>query len=787
MRLLTCLLFIMAALQCTAQTPTRGLVAYYPFDNNAIDKSGNRNDGEILGGIQTTDDHNGNACGAMTFDGQTAYISVPNSSSLQSIRSGFSVATWFKLSKPTANEARVVLFSKGSTGTNPKIKPGYHVEYQQNFNEATATLSFCCGFAEEDKNYAAHRIEYNQWYHLVLVQEEGWLNLYLNGKRVWQAMYNQSISVNDFALDIGRSLWQKPAYFKGSYDEYRIYNRGLSALEIMELYNYTPSTGSSNLLAMHVPADITHATDSGKCTGTVIYNEPTANVGCGKATLRLASGKASGSSFPLGTSTITYEARYNEQKEVGAFNITVGDSQAPVFEYAREVVAHTYDTAGATVHYLLGVSDNCGTFKSNRIAGPASGSHFPIGKTEVKYEAIDSFGNKSACSFIVNVIKDEQHIATKDTVPVHIVQARPAPKAEPIAEKAEPKPTAITTEKVKPEPKPLVAEKPKTEPAKTSAVPATSTIEKATPTTIVEATCGSDITRNNDAGKCGATVHYNMPKYKGQVLKLTDGIASNSLFPIGITHNSFSLVDVPGFVSSCHFNVKVADREKPEIDCPRDTIIMLSYNRKGIIYNYTPPKASDNCGIDSFIQTLGSAPGCFLPIGEHPFAFTAIDPSGNKTVCGFSVSVRVSGQAEKVEIPQQLDERLNMGGDTIKYEHEGEVGNCLLTMFVYDDGEEDGDTVSIVFDGQIVVDNQKLRLKENGPIRRQLALVSGNPNYIVAKAWNTGHTGLNTMRMDIYEGDISDEKHLRGKKPIVSKILHARPGQASGIILRCKW
>lgn len=789
MRLLATLLFSFAMLYSVAQAPLRGLVAYYPFDNNAMDKSGNRNDGEVLKGVAVATDRNGNACGAMAFDGNGGYVSVLNSQSLQSIRSALTVATWFKLDASTVNEARVMLFTKGSTGSNPKIQPGYHVEYLQNFNEAIGKVSLCCGFSADDKVYGTHRIEYGQWYHIALVYEESWINLYLNGKLIWQGMYAEPVAANDFALDIGRSLWQKPLYFKGSFDEYRIYNRGLSALEVIELYNYSPPADNADMLSMHVPMDIVQNTDSGKCTATVVYSEPTANVGCGKALLRLAGGKQSGSSFPLGTSTITYEASYGEQKEVKAFNITVRDSLPPVFEYAREVTAHTYDTAGTTVHYLLGVSDNCGNVNSERIAGLASGSIFPVGKTEVKYTAVDGYGNTSACSFIVNVIKDETPVVEKEAPIAERADARPVPaKLKPV-ETEKPKPevdkpiiskAAIPGAVAKVEPKPAVAE---------LARPAPQTA-KTVYTKGVDVACGTDLVKLNDAGKCGAVVNYNAPKARGQsvTLSLDSGLDANKFFPVGTTLNSFSATDAAGYVSSCSFNVKVRDNEKPVIKCPLDTIIMLSYNRKGIIYNYTPPNATDNCGVDSFIQTLGSAPGCFLPVGEHPFAFEAKDASGNKTVCGFSVSVRNSGAPERVIVPQRLDEKLNMGDDAIKYEHEEEVNNCLLTVFVYDDGEEDGDSVSLVFDGAVLVDHQKLRLKENGPIKRQIALVSGNPNYIVAKAWNTGRTGLNTMRMDIYEGFIENEKRdLRGKKPLISKILHARPGEASGIILKCKW
>ena len=35
-------------------SPTNGLIAYYPFNGNALDASGNRNDGSVLGGSFVT-------------------------------------------------------------------------------------------------------------------------------------------------------------------------------------------------------------------------------------------------------------------------------------------------------------------------------------------------------------------------------------------------------------------------------------------------------------------------------------------------------------------------------------------------------------------------------------------------------------------------------------------------------------------------------------------------------------------------------------------------------------
>lgn len=76
------LLFIFLNTYSIAQIPTDGLVAYYPFAGNANDESGNGNNGTTNGGISWgTDrfDKPGNAC---FLNGTDAYISAPNSSTL---------------------------------------------------------------------------------------------------------------------------------------------------------------------------------------------------------------------------------------------------------------------------------------------------------------------------------------------------------------------------------------------------------------------------------------------------------------------------------------------------------------------------------------------------------------------------------------------------------------------------------------------------------------------------------------------------------------------------------
>ena len=62
---------------------TDGLVVYYSFNGNAIDESGNGDNGTVLGAT-LTEDKPGNVDGAYRFD-RTGYIEIPANTFLLNI------------------------------------------------------------------------------------------------------------------------------------------------------------------------------------------------------------------------------------------------------------------------------------------------------------------------------------------------------------------------------------------------------------------------------------------------------------------------------------------------------------------------------------------------------------------------------------------------------------------------------------------------------------------------------------------------------------------------------
>jgi len=70
------------------------LVAYYPFNGNAVDESGNGNHGAIYG-ADLTEDRFGNENAAFWFDGISSFIEIPDSESLD-IVSEIAITGWIK-------------------------------------------------------------------------------------------------------------------------------------------------------------------------------------------------------------------------------------------------------------------------------------------------------------------------------------------------------------------------------------------------------------------------------------------------------------------------------------------------------------------------------------------------------------------------------------------------------------------------------------------------------------------------------------------------------------------
>ena len=74
--------FLVVHIACAQVNLNNGLLAYYPFNGDAKDASGNGNDGTPQNGAQLTTDRFGNPNSAYYFDGIDDYISINDNGKL---------------------------------------------------------------------------------------------------------------------------------------------------------------------------------------------------------------------------------------------------------------------------------------------------------------------------------------------------------------------------------------------------------------------------------------------------------------------------------------------------------------------------------------------------------------------------------------------------------------------------------------------------------------------------------------------------------------------------------
>src|ERR1035437_3615624 len=204
---------------------TNGLVAYYPFNGNANDASGNGHNANVQGTYQYLADGTLHLIGdGALFYSDGGYVSLPNYGNLNS---GFTVSIWVANETDHGNSIMAesyVYFDDNSGGNG--IWMGQHDFYvAQNNIEADFLFTIA---------------NYTPWKQLVLVYSPSNCAAYLNGAMVGST---NNVPSNPFPVvnsAIGRHWWaggaNSSARMTMDVKHFRIYNRALSVSEVQQLY-----------------------------------------------------------------------------------------------------------------------------------------------------------------------------------------------------------------------------------------------------------------------------------------------------------------------------------------------------------------------------------------------------------------------------------------------------------------------------------------------------------------------------------------------------------------------
>ena len=144
--------------------------------------------------------------------------------------------------------------------------------------------------------------------------------------------------------------------------------------------------------------------------------------------LAVACTPASGSTFPLGQTTVSCRAEDSSHNSTArTFTVTVVDTLPPLLHVPGTIQAT--GPAGAVVTFSVTATDSVDGAVTPTCS-PASGATFPLGQTTVTCSAQDAHGNKASQSFLVSVTAAPPPPAPDRTPPVITVPSPISTQAE---------------------------------------------------------------------------------------------------------------------------------------------------------------------------------------------------------------------------------------------------------------------------------------------------------------------------------------------------------------------
>jgi hypothetical protein len=211
-----------------ADPGTSSLVLLYAMEGNVQDTSGKGNHGTASGAPLYGSGPKGYGQ-ALTFDGLNDYVNVPIGTLLSTL-TNTTVASWINWSGTGGGWQRVWDFGTGTTNYM-FLTPAQATTGPMTFAIRTTAVA--------EKRFAAASSLPTGWHHVAVVIDAAAMTatVYLDGAVV--STSSVAVLPKDLGVTnqnwIGRSQFTADAFFTGAVDDFRIFNRALSASEIRYL------------------------------------------------------------------------------------------------------------------------------------------------------------------------------------------------------------------------------------------------------------------------------------------------------------------------------------------------------------------------------------------------------------------------------------------------------------------------------------------------------------------------------------------------------------------------
>jgi hypothetical protein len=267
--------FMASSQSLPSNIPSNGLVGWWPFEGNSLDKSGRNHDAQVIGAELTTDRF-GSPNKAYLF-GQGKYMNVDSSDFMAFGKSSYTISAWFKTSMvgignilrydcivaPCISEV-VILLRLGADSLN--ATSAGNVQFSEHDGSGTITI--------------ASPLKYNddKWHLVTVVKDTSKMEvtMHIDGVKVTSQKMTRISNVGRVKpLNFG-TLHSGSEPFLGAIDDIGVWNRSLNEIEISNLKILLPPNVPSNGLIGWWPFTGNAADSSGNNHhGTVLGAELT--------------------------------------------------------------------------------------------------------------------------------------------------------------------------------------------------------------------------------------------------------------------------------------------------------------------------------------------------------------------------------------------------------------------------------------------------------------------------------------------------------------------------------
>lgn len=428
--------------------------------------------------------------------------------------------------------------------------------------------------------------------------------------------------------------------------------------------------------------------DGTKWVGYIIFDVTS-------GTISQTAGLPSGSTFPVGTTTNTFE--YDDgvnPVQTCSFDVTINDTEAPVANCVAPFIVQLDVNGMANITAAdvdNGSTDNCAI--ASLSVSPSSFTCADVGPNSVTLTVTDVNGMSSTCTTTVTVQDNVAPTAVCQNITVFLdatgnvsivagdvdggstdacgIASTSIDITDFTCADLGPNNVTLTVTDVN---------------GNSSTCVAVVTVVDDLPPTIA---CPADITVNTDAGMCSAIVTFPMPLVLDNcsaTATQTGGLASGSAFPVGVNSVEFTATDGSGNTAICSFTITVEDNEAPTMVCQNITIQLDASGNASITAADVDGGSTDNCGIAS-ISVSPSSFDC-SDVGDNPVVLTVTDIHGNSNTCTAIVTV------EDVTPPVAVCQNITVELDPV-------TGTVTITGADVDGGSTDAcgiDTYSLDID-----------------------------------------------------------------------------------------